>query len=154
MYLRNFWTACKIFFVVILCLFVWEHIARKGELDYRPSVALHTISENAQNFFEKVGVYFAWFGSYLTLIDLKDFAVTIYAIGEPIFGLIISPAYVIYGFVMEAASYANKQWLVYTGSCLLVILSMFTYYKVSVRYPKINLFLVLWNRLTKRKKSE
>jgi hypothetical protein len=130
-------TATVLSSVAIVCL-VWEHIGRKRQTKIRPSVGLTIVAQKSQNAFQYLGEKSALISSYLTQIDLKDIGVTLCDISKPTFDLITSPFYIIYGYVKIANSYANKTWLVYIGSGLLVVLLPTGCYYLSKYYPSLN----------------
>ncbi|AYV85065.1 MAG: putative ORFan [Satyrvirus sp.] len=141
----------KIFGCCMLATLIWEHFGRRYNSRIRPSVMLTFLSEKFQKFFRIVGEYAAWISSYLTQIDLKDLFRTIGDIVNPAFGLIVSPLYFIYGYVMTAKTYLNKTWLIYAGSVILVAVFMAGYHKLTFYYPSLNFYGALLDNILKFK---
>ena len=133
-------TYAKYFGTAAVIVLGWEHIGRKQKTKIRPSVGLTWTSDKSQKGFKWLGEQAAWISSYLTQIDLKEFGVTIHAVGKPMFDLISSPFYAVAGYVGMAASYANKEWLIYSGSALLVGALTYAYYLLGSRYPTLDIW--------------
>lgn len=105
----------------------------------RPSIALTYGATQSKKFFEYCGKQFAWLSSYLTQLDLKDFGKTIYDVGKPTFDLFIaSPFYFIKGYADKASSYVKKEWMIYVGSILGILMLIFGWYKLGHYCPRIN----------------
>jgi hypothetical protein len=101
-----------------LTVLIWEHLGRKRDSKCRPSVGLEIISTKSRNLFRTFGRDLAWVSSYLTQIDLQDIGKTLEAVLRPSWNLVTSPLCTISGYVRAAASYKNKQWMVYAGSVI------------------------------------
>ncbi|XWV24999.1 putative ORFan [Tupanvirus deep ocean] len=136
----SFRTLVKVLGSVTLATLVWEHVGRKRESDLRPSVGLSLASEKSVLFFNRVGSGLAWLSSYLTQVDLKDVGVTVRDVGKPTFDLVTSPLHTLSGYVKKAHSYQNKQWMVYVGSGIAVVLALAGYYKYSNFLPTSSSF--------------
>ena len=115
----------------IFATLVWEHIGRKRNHKIRPSVGLEIVSEKSRKFFRMVGRGLAWASSYLIQIDLKDIGLTIESVFRPTWNLVTSPFCIISGYIRAAVAYKNKQWMIYIGSALAVLLFSFGIYRYT-----------------------
>ncbi|XWV26246.1 hypothetical protein QJ857_gp0829 [Tupanvirus soda lake] len=131
----SFRTLVKVVGNVALATLVWEHIGRKRETDFRPSVGLTLASDKSKNFFNWVGRGLALTSSYLTQLDLKDIAITVRDVGKPSVDLVVSPFHTLYGYVNKAQSYHKKEWMVYFGSGLAVLFMCAGYYRFGNYLP-------------------
>ncbi len=113
----------------------WEHIGRKRDIRYRPSVGLDFVSVKSRKLFRALGTKCAWLSSYLTQIDLKEIGVTINDVMKPTWDLVTSPFCAISGYVRTAAGYGRKQWMIYAGSALSIILLSYGLYRYNEYIP-------------------
>ena len=115
---------------VLVGTVAWEHAAKKKGWTVRPSQGLTEASNASQAAFKKVGEKAAQLSSYLTLIDMKKVKEALGEVGKsteevfgPITGVVLSPAYIAVGYFQTAYEYGKKrQWLVYTGSAVVIIM--------------------------------
>ena len=121
-------------------LFIGEYLGRKYNVIYRPSFFINEAAISCTKFSTNLGKAFAWLGSYLTQIDLKEITETATALGKPTFDLVKSPLYTLVGYAEKATSYGNKDWMVYCGSALLITVLGYTWYYMSTRYPWLNIW--------------
>lgn len=117
-----------------------EHVARKRELNMRPSTLFWFVEEWVSWFFYKIGSYIATISSFLYHIDFADFLTTIQELTEPLFRILVSPCQMVMGYIETARTYLTKEVLIYLGSFLLcVFVFWFTCYWSQIDliyYPK------------------
>lgn len=133
-------TYVKAIGAVSAAMFIGEFAGRKYKVVYRPSFFMKKAASGCINFYTKAGKAFAWVGSYLTEIDLKEVTETAVALGKPTFDLVKSPFYTFVGYAEKAASYGNKEWMIYIGSSLLVAVLGYAWYYISGRYSWMNVW--------------
>lgn len=143
-------TYLKVIGVVSAVVFTGEFIGRKKNFVYRPSFFIAKTANGLTTFFTKLGEGYAWIGSYLTQIDMKEITNTAIAIGEPSWNLVKSPVYTIIGYAESAATYGNKEWMIYIGSALLTALIGYGCYYMSARYPWLNIWSPMLNIVKRR----
>lgn len=103
----------------------------------RPSIGLTKLSNKSQQLFEWCGRNLAWLSSYLTQIDLKEVTKTVFPVVKPICTMVVSPVYFIYGYFKAAAEYLGKEWLIYLGSALVVVMLGVGWYQFSDYLPTL-----------------
>lgn len=108
----------------LLATFVWEHIARKQNLNVKPSVGLNLIYKKSKSMFTNLGKLFAKISSFYTIIDLKDLGKTLEDVGKPILKTIVSPYHFVRGYVDQANEYSYP-FLVTVGTLTLLPLSYY-----------------------------
>lgn len=129
-----------LFFALAIGILFWEHFGRKYGSNYRPSIGLDSLSNKSRNLFCAFGRKCAWISSYLTQIDLKEIGMTIEDVITPTWNLLTSPFYMIYGYVHTAATYGKKQWMVYFGSAIGLLLISYGTCKYIDIHPLSYLF--------------
>lgn len=118
-------------FMVILL--IYEHVGRKYSVTYRPSYIIDSFAKFLRAIFEDIGWLIAKISSFYTYIDLHEFLTTLNDLFHPIGRVICSPAYVVVGYIKEAASYIDKTVLVYFGTATLSILLAYFGYPYATR---------------------
>lgn len=115
-------TGVKIASGLSLGIFVFEHIGRKYNVKYRPSVMLNYVADKSKQTWELLGNAFAYASSFLTLINIGELQQTFMDIYNPTVEILLSPVWFVDGYIKRASQYVNKKSLVLAGSGLLVLL--------------------------------
>ena len=125
----------KICTFVSSIIFIYEHLARKQNIRYRPSTFFNFIAVYSIKFWNKLGKLFAIMSSFLTAIDIDELYKTYNDIVVPIVYTISSPMYFIYGYIEKCNSYVRREWLVPLGSAFILLCAIYVCY----RYAPINM---------------
>lgn len=112
------------------CVFLWEHIARKNGVKWRPSVALRKLGEYSKTAFNWVGVQIAWFCSVFRYLELADLMESAQELVTSSWTLVSSPSAFFKGFYEYAMSLAKHKWAPYVGlvAAMAATGAMFFYY--------------------------
>lgn len=117
----------KIFLVGCISVFLWEHIARTKESQFKPSVVINWTADTLKNIFYNIGVGFSKLSSFLTYIKLDDLYKTAHDLLKPTFELIGSPLQTIKGYWDTALTYSYPI-TVTLGSLTLFATLMYLWY--------------------------
>jgi hypothetical protein len=117
---------------VSIGIFLCEHLGRLYNYT-RPSIYLWILANGSIKFFRNIGRMIAWLSSYLTWIKLDESLITARDLVIPTWNLVVSPFQIIYGYMIAAESYVDKEWLVYIGSGLFVLAIIATCYANRIK---------------------
>ena len=112
-----------------------EHIARKYDIQNRPSKFLNIIAMCSINSWRNIGKLFALASSFFAQIDLDDLCKTITDVATPLVTTISSPIYFIYGYIEKCNSYVRKEWFVPIGSFYILWFAIY----LTDRYLGLNM---------------
>ena len=123
-----------IYLVLFSILVLWQHNARIKRSNNKPSVALSWLFKQSKLFFINVGEQLARISSFLNFIkDIFEYIFTnvfdsVFEVLEPLLHIMISPWYIVYGYLKVAETYKYSV-LVPLGTALLVSISYVLYVK-------------------------
>lgn len=124
--------------ISIFGLFVWQHVGRVNGWKIRPSLFLDYLACGAEYIWTKVGYFLVWLSSFYHFLYFysQELAVTIYELVIPVFRIVSSPCYMMYGFMTSVSSY-TKPHLIFAGLFLLTLTSMGSmHYYFPQYYPE------------------
>ena len=98
-----------------------EHVAKKLELEHKPSTLISSVSKKSYDTWKRVGGFVVWVSSFYTCVDLKDFGETIQDLTSSLAKLCMSPIGLFTGYYksLNLDQYRNKL-LIVLGTCTLV----------------------------------
>jgi hypothetical protein len=136
----------KLTFLFVIILTACEHVAKKTQYFIKPSVVLTNIYKKLCDFWYELGVWVAFFSSYLRYIweEFYEYLESFYDILKPSVQIIFSALHFFDGYL----NYMNKYtyyFLVPIGSLLLVI---FLWY-ICVKYNLKNKLMIACRRIKK-----
>lgn len=127
------WLFCSI----AVGLIVLEHGARVSHLEWRPSVGLTYLGDQAIVVFTNIGKLLANISSFYTWINLDELWRTIQDLFVPLVRLCSSPLYTIKGYLSVMVQY-KYPILIGLGSCTLVGLVLFVVGKwFGINYSQV-----------------
>lgn len=99
---------------------VWDITAKRYRSRYQFSILFEHCFRLAKYCWERLGVFTAYLGSYLTVIDLQEVYRAMYDIVRPVVNVLISFRYFVPSFC-STAEFLDKYggWRVFLGVCLL-----------------------------------
>ncbi len=130
---------CSGIFVILLSIFIWEHVARTSGSQFKPSVGITFVSETSKSMFYKIGVFLSKISSFLTYIKLGELFQTAHDLLKPTFELLGSPLQTLEGYWETALTY-KYPIIVALGSVTLVGLLYCLWYYFGYAVP----FLHFW----------
>jgi len=102
--------------LIIISLFLWEHIANVNNFTIRPTWPLSKLIILSRKTFYYIGILFGRIGSLITYLHLDKLFDTIYYITKLFFDLITSVKYVGHGIAYVSSLFKNMYKQVYTAS--------------------------------------
>lgn len=109
---------------LFVATFLWEYIMLKKNTVYKPSALLGLLADVAADIFKSVGSFIALVSSFYELIDFADILATFEELISPSVRLIMSPFWLMIGYVQRSEVYKHP-WLIFAGSVTLA--SLFVY---------------------------
>lgn len=125
--------------IVGLSLFFWEHFARIGDVNFRPTICINYVTDILERFFTSVGQLFSAISSYLYWINFHEFWISIVGLFESLYDFVASPCYIIKGYVNSALEY-DWPYKIYVGSALLICVGLCIVYRYRERIPFVRSF--------------
>lgn len=114
----NFFFQVGGFFVTLL---LWQHFGRMHGWQVRPSQMLNRVAGYAETFYRYIGHVLVWLASFYHYLYFyaKELAMSLQELLLPIFQILSSPAYVVWGLLESAATYTKPE-LIWVGLGLLI----------------------------------
>lgn len=99
--------------------FIWEHVARINNSNFKPSRFINSLADCAADTFELIGRLFARLSSFYEYIRLHEVFLTLCDLLRPTLVLMVTPFGIIYGYVTALDVYKHPG-LILAGSATLM----------------------------------
>lgn len=127
----DYWKILLVIYGIIAGTLTWEHIARKNNSNVKPSVGINYIFEKSRSIFTKLGESLAVISSFYTYINCDEISKTAIDLGEPLINTIVSPIYIVRGYIGKTKEYSYP-FLTGCGTLTLVLLIYYLYGKYDI----------------------